>query len=126
MDLFSLTGTKYFNPLSADGSLLIWFKKKLKVSGFRPPPSLILPGRTSAGSSQTPHHGVTHGSNVLVDKSHSRPLTRIRSADLENTSSAHYQLSIYIPRPFPPVWGVADNTKETNKNNGGFTPFLQQ
>ena len=35
-------------------------------------------------------------------------------------------LSIYIPRPFPPVWGVADNTKETNKNNGGFTPFFQQ
>ena len=34
--------------------------------------------------------------------------------------------SIYIPWPFPPVWGVADNTKETNKNNGGFTPFFQQ
>ena len=33
--------------------------------------------------------------------------------------------SIYIPWPFPPVWGVADNTKETNKNNGGFTPFFQ-
>ena len=33
---------------------------------------------------------------------------------------------IYIPWPFPPVWGVADNTKETNKNNGGFTPFFQQ
>ena len=25
-------------------------------------------------------------------------------------------ISIYIPWPFPPVWGVADNTKETNKN----------
>ena len=24
-------------------------------------------------------------------------------------------LSIYIPWPFPPVWGVADNTKETTK-----------
>ena len=24
-------------------------------------------------------------------------------------------LSIYIPRPFPPVWGVADNTKEQKK-----------
>ena len=35
-------------------------------------------------------------------------------------------LSIYIPWPFPPVWGVANNTKETNKNNGGFTPFFQQ
>ena len=33
---------------------------------------------------------------------------------------------IYIPWPFPPVWGVADNTKETNKNNGDFTPFFQQ
>ena len=35
-------------------------------------------------------------------------------------------LPIYIPWPFLPVWGVADNTKETNKNNGGFTPFFQQ
>ena len=35
-------------------------------------------------------------------------------------------LSIYIPWPFPPVWGVADNTKETTKNNRGFTPFFQQ
>ena len=24
-------------------------------------------------------------------------------------------LSIYVPWPFPPVWGVADNTKETKK-----------
>ena len=35
-------------------------------------------------------------------------------------------LSIYIPWPFPPVWRVADNTKETTKNNRGFTPFFQQ
>ena len=27
-------------------------------------------------------------------------------------------LSIYIPWPFPPVWGVADNTKETTKTKG--------
>ena len=27
-------------------------------------------------------------------------------------------LSIYIPWPFPPVWGVADNTKETTKTMG--------
>ena len=33
-------------------------------------------------------------------------------------------LSIYIPWPFPPVWGVADNTKKNNKNNRGFTPFF--
>ena len=26
--------------------------------------------------------------------------------------------SIYIPWPFPPVWGVADNTKETTKTKG--------
>ena len=25
---------------------------------------------------------------------------------------------IYIPWPFPPVWGVADNTKETTKTMG--------
>ena len=30
---------------------------------------------------------------------------------------------IYIPWPFPPVWGVADNTNRT-KSNGGFTPFF--
>ena len=34
-------------------------------------------------------------------------------------------LSIYLGR-FPQFGGVADNTKETNKNNGGFTPFFQQ
>ena len=28
------------------------------------------------------------------------------------------KLSIYIPWPFPPVWGVADNTKETTKTMG--------
>ena len=27
-------------------------------------------------------------------------------------------LSIYIPWPFPPVWGVADNTKEATKTMG--------
>ena len=27
-------------------------------------------------------------------------------------------LSIYITWPFPPVWGVADNTKETTKTMG--------
>ena len=27
-------------------------------------------------------------------------------------------ISIYIPWPFPPVWGVADNTKETTKTMG--------
>ena len=27
-------------------------------------------------------------------------------------------LSIYIPWPFPPVWGLADNTKETTKTMG--------
>ena len=35
-------------------------------------------------------------------------------------SSSFY---IYIPWPFPPVWGVADNTKE-QRNNGDFTPFF--
>ena len=40
--------------------------------------------------------------------------------------SSTTSIYIYIPWPFPPVWGVADNTKETNKNNGGFTPFFQQ
>ena len=28
------------------------------------------------------------------------------------------ELSIYIPWPFPTVWGVADNTKETTKTMG--------
>ena len=31
--------------------------------------------------------------------------------------SEHHR-SIYIPWPFPPVWGVADNTKETTKTVG--------
>ena len=33
-------------------------------------------------------------------------------------------LSIYIPWPFPPVWGVADNTKETTKQWGFHSVFL--
>ena len=37
-----------------------------------------------------------------------------------------FYLSIYMPWPFPPVWGVADNTKETTKTMGGFTSFFQQ
>ena len=28
----------------------------------------------------------------------------------------HFFYLFYIPWPFPPVWGVADNTKETTKN----------
>ena len=33
-------------------------------------------------------------------------------------------LSIYIPWPFPPVWGVADNTKETTKQWGFHSVLL--
>ena len=37
-----------------------------------------------------------------------------------NTNLPHISvhLSIYIPWPFPPVWGVADNTKEQQKQWG--------
>ena len=31
---------------------------------------------------------------------------------------------IYIPWPFPPVWGVADNTKKTTHTMGGFYSVL--
>ena len=33
-------------------------------------------------------------------------------------------LSIYIPWPFPPVWGVADNTEETTKQWGFHSVLL--
>ena len=33
-------------------------------------------------------------------------------------------LSIYIPWPIPPVWGVADNTKETAKQWGFYSILL--
>ena len=32
--------------------------------------------------------------------------------------------SIYIPWPFPPVWGLADNTKETTKQWGFYSVLL--
>ena len=32
--------------------------------------------------------------------------------------------SIYIPWPFPPVWGVADNTEETTKRRGFHSVLL--
>ena len=35
-----------------------------------------------------------------------------------------FHLYIHIPWPFPPVCGVADNTKKKKKNNGGFTLFF--
>ena len=33
-------------------------------------------------------------------------------------------LSIYIPWPFPPAWGVADNTEETTKQWGFHSVLL--
>ena len=41
----------------------------------------------------------------------------------QDLSEGNTTTGIYIPWPFPPVWGVADSTKE-HENNGGFTPFF--
>ena len=36
-----------------------------------------------------------------------------------------HEILFYIPWPFPPVWGVADNTKKTTKQWGlGYTPLF--
>ena len=37
---------------------------------------------------------------------------------LKSTVKSQSVYSIYIPWPFPPVWGVADNTKEQQKQWG--------
>ena len=37
------------------------------------------------------------------------------SSLISTTEVLSILLYIYIPWPFPPVWGVADNTKENNK-----------
>ena len=70
-------------------------KHKVKVPGFSPSTSCFASRADVSRVTPTPHHGVTHGSNVLVDKSHSQTPTRVRSAVLENMSSARYQL--YYP-----------------------------
>ena len=75
----------YWSAFGLLKRILIILKVKVKVPGFSPPPDV-------SRVTPTPHHGVTHGSNVLVDKSHSQTPTRVRSADLENMSSARYQL----------------------------------
>ena len=36
----------------------------------------------------------------------------------ESHDTEEIYISIYIPWPFPPVWGIADNTKETTKTMG--------
>ena len=38
--------------------------------------------------------------------------------------NAHEILSIYIPWPFPPVWGIADNREETTKQWGFHSVLL--
>ena len=73
-----------------------------KVPGFSPPTSCFASRVDVSRVTPTPHHGITHGSNVLVDKSHSQTPTRVRSAVLENTSSARYQL--YYPDAGPIEW----------------------
>ena len=52
---------------------------------------------------------------------------RAENKNIKNLETGKHgdRLSIYLGR-FPQFGGVADNTKETNKNNGGFTPFFQQ
>ena len=40
-----------------------------------------------------------------------------------NNVRSNNTISVYIPRPFPPVWGLADNTKRKQKH-GGFTLFF--
>ena len=46
---------------------------------------------------------VLNGERHLIDTANAYRLQRATS------------ISIYIPWPFPPVWGVADNTEETTK-----------
>ena len=44
-----------------------------------------------------------------------RTVRQINKVKVEGLGLNISYLSIYIPWPFPPVWGVADNTKEQQK-----------
>ena len=43
---------------------------------------------------------------------------------MSQNQTSSKNLSIYIPWPFPPVWGVADNTKEPQKQWGFHSVLL--
>ena len=50
--------------------------------------------------------------------------SKIKEMTLKTHTFYHFPIySIYIPWPFPPVWGVADNTKETTKTRNNI--FLE-
>ena len=72
--LFSL---EVMRPHAVKKTIAPQLKLKLKLSGLSPPTSCFASRADVSWVTPTPHHGVTHGSNVLVDKSHSRTLTRI-------------------------------------------------
>ena len=42
----------------------------------------------------------------------------------QRVTTSRRNTSIYIPWPFPPVWGVADNTEETTKQWGFHSVLL--
>ena len=74
---------------------------------------------------------IAHGEG-LAEQAQTPLLVKSKAKCDPGTYKGHCKMGLskvylfYIRWPFPPVWGVADNTKETDKNNGGFTPFFQQ
>ena len=72
---------------------------KSKLTGFSPPTSCFASRVDVSQVTPTPHHGVTHGSNILVDKSRSRTLTRIQSTDPRDKSSARLPTTGRLPKP---------------------------
>ena len=60
--------------------------------------------------------------NDLAQRSH-HPNSKSKIASLVNINT-NEDLSIYIPWPFPPFWGVADNTKEQQKQWGFHSVLL--
>ena len=71
-------------------------KVKVKVPGFSPPTSCFASRVDVNRVTPTPHHGVTHGSNVLVEKSHSKTPTRVQSAVLEFSALPTVRLGFFL------------------------------
>ena len=59
-----------------------------------------------------------HRSNVTPPNRGFCPPENSNTCDFDEIETLCLSILFYIPWPFPPVWGVADNTKETTKTIG--------
>ena len=82
------------------------------------------PQPTSEASDKKLTSGTGEERKILLHAAGSLESTREDTLDREGTRRPETDLSIYIPWPFPPVWGVADNTIRNKQKQWGFHTVL--